>query len=317
MSLTLVLADHLGIPERDLSYIIRSAPFRYKVYTIPKKGSNKHRTIAQPAKEVKVLQRWVVSNILKDYPVHEAAEAYVKGKNIEHNVSIHSINAFILKIDFKDFFPSIKPHDFELHTKKYGPKYLKPEDINSLMRILFWYNREAKENQLSIGGPSSPMVSNTIMYDFDSNVCDLCARKGVTYTRYADDLTFSTNEKNVLRSIESNIIKISEKMRYPKLVINSAKTVHVSKKHSRRVTGLIITNDCKVSLGRDRKRLISAEVHSYKYGKLNIKDTLRLKGHLGFALDVEPSFVTRLNKKYGSDIITELLKLDHNALKQK
>jgi hypothetical protein len=92
-------------------------------------------------------------------------------------------------------------------------------------------------------------------------------------------------------------------MKSPQLTINPGKTVRVSKRDSRRITGLTISNDARVSLGRDRKRSIRASVHHYVTGRLAKEQQLELKGMLAYVNAVEPSFLARLRKKYGYDVI--------------
>ena len=74
-----MLSNDLALPLNDLAYLARSAPYRYKVYQIEKRTPGKKRTIAQPAREVKPLQYWVMSHVLSAFPIHPAATAYRKG----------------------------------------------------------------------------------------------------------------------------------------------------------------------------------------------------------------------------------------------
>src|SRR6266850_6670962 len=96
------------LTQRELLRLIRSAPRRYKVYQIPKRAPGQFRTIAQPAREVKRLQYWVMQYLLDGFAVHPAATAYRRGQNIADNARQHVHSRFLLKLDFVDFFPSIK-----------------------------------------------------------------------------------------------------------------------------------------------------------------------------------------------------------------
>jgi hypothetical protein len=73
------------------------------------------------------------------------------------------------------------------------------------------------------------------------------------------------------------------------------------------VTGLIVTPDRKISLGRERKRLISAMLHRSSHGMLDLLERSRLKGFLGFTVANEPEFLGKLRTKYGSDVIDAAL----------
>ena len=302
------ISSELFIPIDDLKYLARSAPHRYKVYEIKKRQPTKTRTIAQPAREVKRLQYWVISAILKRFPVHSAALAYRTGKNILSNARPHARKRFLLKLDFKDFFHSIKAIDFRQLLEHTSPKLVDASELDYLCRILFWRRQRSGELILSIGAPSSPILSNILMYEFDYKVDEYCQSIGVTYTRYADDLTFSTNERQVLGAIPGKISSICGELPYPHLHLNPEKTVHASKATSRRVTGLVLSNEGSVSIGHRRKREIHAAVHHFKHGKLSIEKTTALAGMLAFVKSVEPTFLGVLARRYGDSTLKEIFR---------
>jgi retron-type reverse transcriptase len=297
---------------QDLEYLVRSAPYRYKVYEIPKRQSGKMRTIAQPSRAVKRLQHWVIANVLTRYQIHSAALAYRKGKSIFNNAEVHAKNMYLLKLDFKDFFHSMKAMDFERFVKDHLPQDVELSDVYYLMRILFWMKQRRGELVLSIGAPSSPILSNILMYEFDRQVADFCNRLRVIYTRYADDLTFSTNSRNILKSVEQQVNRICHELPYPRLSLNSEKTVHASMAKSRRVTGLVLSNGGSVSLGHERKRQLHAAVHHFKVGKLNEKDTIKLAGTLAYVHSVEPQFVEVLARRYGKEVLESLFHVNRS-----
>jgi RNA-directed DNA polymerase len=301
------LQESLGISDYLLNRLIQRAPHSYKVYTIPKRSGGL-RTIAQPAKETKFIQRWLIQNIFSQLPVHECASAYKVGASIKKNANAHKSHSYITKLDFKDFFPSITSNDLVKHISKYLGNGLGTQDIQDIARISC-IRLQGKSNLcLSVGAPSSPVLSNSIMYSFDSQVFAWCAENGITYTRYADDLTFSTSTKQISSDIEPFVIGVAQKLTYPSLSLNSKKTTHLSKKHQRRITGIIINNEGNISIGRNRKREISALIHKFTLGILPEPEIFRLQGLLGFAKDVEPLFVARMRGKYTSKLIEEILK---------
>ncbi len=309
--LFLKMSHELLISPEDLEYLARSAPYRYKVYEIDKKQAGKKRTIAQPAREIKRLQYWVIENILKDFPIHPAAQAYRKGKNIANNAKPHAKKRFLLKLDFKDFFHSIKVNDFEqlINTSEF--RQIDESEKACLGRILFWRKVRGGDLVLSIGAPSSPLLSNILLYDFDQKIAEFCKSLRVVYTRYADDLTFSTNRKNVLRLIENEVKKICQDLPFPKLTLNPQKTIHSSKANMRRVTGLILSNDGSISIGHERKRQLHAAVHHFKLGKLKEDEIAVLQGMLAFVHSVEPKFIRALSKRYGKEVLVSLFKGGH------
>ncbi len=302
MSILKLISTTLYMGEDEVKRFIDQSPHRYKVYKIAKRNSDKKRTIAQPSKELKFIQRLVMNEYFRDLPVHPCAQAYVEGKGIKLNARAHLGSSFLLKMDFKDFFPSIKPEAFLAYLQEKGFDF-DESDRECIERIFFWRPRNSPGLLLSIGAPSSPRISNLVMFTFDKKVEDYCKEKGITYTRYADDLTFTTNEQGVLFSIPDFIENVCSQIQYPELTINSEKTVFSSKKHNRHVTGLVLTNDNKISIGRDKKREIKALVHRYINGFLEEHDINRLKGYLAYIHDVEPAFINSLQAKYGSHVI--------------
>jgi retron-type reverse transcriptase len=296
----------LLLKKEQLDYLIRSAPNRYKVYKIPKKSGAGTRTIAQPAKEVKILQYWVMEKYFLLMPIHQAATAYVKDKNIINNCEPHIKNPYFLKLDFKEFFPSIKGDDFIQYVRKVQNVTFNDIDIQRLVRILFWCPKGQKHLQLSIGAPSSPYLSNAIMYKFDNEINVYCAKHNISYTRYADDMTFSMLDKTMRGDVQKKVIELLKGIPSPRLELNNKKTVFCSKAHRRMITGLIISNDEKISLGRERKRRIRAQLNYAINGKLTPDQKKSLSGMLAFVRNIEPDFISRMENKYGRELITNL-----------
>jgi RNA-directed DNA polymerase len=217
----------------------------------------------------------------------------------------------LLKLDFKDFFHSIKANDFRKFLEQAGPKLVDASDIDYLCRILFWKNKHTGDLILSIGAPSSPILSNILMHEFDSKVSEYCKSMGITYTRYADDMTFSTNKREILRSVVEKMRQICDELPYPRLRLNADKTVHASRATSRRVTGLVLSNEGVVTIGRSRKRKIRAAVHHFKVGKLSADESSALGGTLAFVNSVEPQFLKVLTKRYGKSVIKRLFQANN------
>lgn len=299
------LAEAMVMAPKDLLKLIRSAPRRYKEYEIDKRTPGQKRRIAQPAREVKALQYWVISNFLIQFPVHPAATGYCKGKNIADNAWPHANGRFLLKLDFKDFFPSIRDGDLRRFLGTNAPQ-VKNHEAEILARILFWKPKGTQKMCLAIGAPSSPLLSNILLHGFDHEVAAFCEGLGVTYTRYADDLSFSANASSLLADAEQMVTALCEITKSPRLTLNLNKTVRVSKKKSRRVTGLVLTNDGQISLGRGQKRIIRASVHHFLTGKLSKDQSLSLRGMLAFVKSVEPGFLNRLRSKYGAENIRRI-----------
>jgi hypothetical protein len=141
------------------------------------------------------------------------------------------------------------------------------------------------------------------MFEFDKMMSDFCSNNNLSYTRYADDITISSGDWIKTEEILAYVISLVKSSRINNLEINQKKTYLASKARSRRVTGLVISNEGMISLGRDRKRLISSMLHRAVLGQLAAEDLAKLRGLLSFSQDAEPAFLSRLEEKYGREIV--------------
>ncbi|AXW87008.1 retron St85 family RNA-directed DNA polymerase [Brenneria goodwinii] len=295
--------------RRQIDRFLANAPNKYKVYTIPKRDIGE-RIIAQPSRELKKFQHYIISILESLFEIHTSAIAYRKGTGIKQNANMHSANPYILKMDFSNFFNSITPDLFFLACK-WNNYSLSAAEERLLTKALFWNKSKTQDGRLalSIGAPSSPLVSNIIMYLFDEEFNTLCKDNGIVYSRYADDLTFSTSHKNLLFSLPDKVRAFLFKHYNNRITLNERKTVFTSKAHNRHITGVTLTNEGTLSVGRERKRLISSLVHKYKLGLLEPDMVYYLQGLLSFASYIEPNFRFRLARKYSAETITKLIKL--------
>ena len=302
MSLRDQMLRTLPFSSGELDMLIWSAPQRYKTYTIAKRQSGKYRLVSQPTPEVKLLQRWLVQNLFKSFPIHDAARAYRDGVGLKDNVLPHSKNRFLLKLDFSDFFPSIKAGHFVEFMRSHEHA---PADIDVARLVCF--KRENGDLRLAIGAPSSPILSNIMMYKLDCEIASAAQQLNVAYTRYADDLSFSCNEPKILNQIERQLPNLIRENSIVPLRINVEKTIHASKKNGRSITGINITPDGTLSVGLQRKRLLRAQIHHYVKGSLPAEEIESVRGYLAFLKSVEPAHIDRLINKYGAATIYQLI----------
>ena len=289
------IAEDTGISESYLYKISRSASHRYKSYSIPKRSEGE-RIIHQPSAEIKFLQRWLKNALFVYFPIHDAATGYREGLGIAHNVRQHVRSRFILKLDFEDFFPSISRSDIlRLLATSRGnlPISLSARDRYHIANIV------CKDGALTIGAPSSPILSNAVMWEFDCYWANRANEENLKYSRYADDICFSSRRRNILTDIYDELHAYLESGHQPTLTLNEAKTLFASKKRNRVVTGLVLSTEGKVSIGRRRKRWIKSLTHKYKLGQLSSLDVSYLRGYLAHVHAVEPKFLSCLKKKYG------------------
>jgi hypothetical protein len=97
-------------------------------------------------------------------------------------------------------------------------------------------------------------------------------------------------------------------MPYPRLQLNDAKTVFTSKKHRRQLTGLVLSNEGKPSLGREKKRLIRSMAHHYSLNQLEPDQVPHLRGLLAFSFSIEPLFFSSISRMIGEESFQRLMK---------
>lgn len=302
-----MISDDLQLPAQYLRTLASSADHRYKSYEVPKHNGDT-RLISQPSRELKTVQRWLVARVVESFPVHPAALAYRRHTGIAVCAAAHTRSRYLLRMDFKDFFPSLTSSAIRAYAGQ-NPEWFKGWDESDLD---FFCRIVCRGQRLTIGAPSSPSISNALCRPLDGQLADLAEPRLVKYTRYADDLFFSAHQAGVLSQVEAEVPKLLRRIPYPgRLRINGKKTAHLSMRGRRVVTGLVLTSVGQVSIGRQRKRAIRSWIHRFE--KLHLEERRRLAGMLGFAKGVEPAFLNRIMVKYGAERIAEAMRAEHHS----
>jgi RNA-directed DNA polymerase len=297
MSLQSRIASELFLSPQFVSLVTRTASKRYKSYEIAKRTGG-YRTIFHPANELKALQRWLNVNVIATWPVHDAAAAYRLDRSIRDNADLHKSSNFLLKLDFDSFFPSISSHDLRSYLESGPAEELQwnEHDIRTFLSIV------CRNNQLTIGAPTSPMLSNVVCHELDCRLAAWSNERSVTYSRYADDLTFSCNAPDILNSAAQMVEDMLKDLSIPRnLSLNGLKTRNLSRKHRRVVTGIVLTPTGELSVGRHLKRKLRSLIHSY--GVLSFDQRQALAGLLSYVVSIEPDLLNRLVLKFGPDLV--------------
>jgi RNA-directed DNA polymerase len=203
-------------------------------------------------------------------------------------------------LDITAFFPSIQDADIALYLDEGPPRTTSwsATDREVFLQLV------CKERRLTIGAPTSPYIANALCFNLDEKCTALAVATGSVYSRYADDLFFSTSERDVLARVPALVSDTLANLRMPRgLQLNVEKEHHSSAKGRRRVTGIVLSSDGRAVLGRERKRYIRHQIH--QLGKLGNQERLSLSGLIAFAVDIEPRFLNALTIKYGAERIDE------------
>ncbi|MCG9915757.1 MAG: retron St85 family RNA-directed DNA polymerase [Phenylobacterium sp.] len=297
------LCKQTGLTRAQIDRYAETASNRYKTYSILKRNGNE-RIISQPSREIKALQRWLVRVLFQHFPVHQSATAYAKGSSIRINAERHVDSNYTLRVDFQDFFSSFRSEDVGRFLSVSNQKLnfdIRLEDISIITKIV------SRHGRLTVGAPSSPMLTNIMMYDFDYHLNKWACERDVVYTRYADDIFLSAMKGEHLNGAMGSISSFASDFVLADIKINSQKTVFLSRKARRSITGLVITTDRDVSIGRDRKRKIKSLIYLQKMGILENSKLSYLRGMLSFISDVEPEFYETLSRKFGDSFVSAIM----------
>lgn len=304
-----LLSRTANIPEAKLLSLSSSASRRYKVYTIPKRTGG-DRLIEHPSRELKAIQRWIVGALINRFPLHESATAYRKGSGIKANAERHRKTKYTNRYDFTNFFPSFS----QARVVEYVAEQSKAIGIELSERDLeFVGNIVCRHGRLTIGAPSSPAITNAMMFEFDRRMHDECNARRLVYTRYADDLFFSSFEPGQLEGLEKVVVRKKRGIPHLRLRLKHQKTAYLSKKYRRVIAGVVITPQHTLSIGRDRKREIKSLIHKWIKGEIEPEKFFYLRGLFAFAIDIEPDFEIRLLEKYGKKQIKLLRSVSQDA----
>lgn len=298
------IAAALGLTQRYVRSLAKSASHHYKVYLVAKRDGGQ-RQIYHPAKQLKGVQRWLLRETLQRLPIHGNAMAYVPGRSTLINAAAHASSRYLLRMDLEDFFPSLKAADLKTFIRRHPVVFSSWDDAD----IELFCNLVCRNGTLPIGAPSSPALSNALCFQLDEQLTSLATCYASTYTRYADDLFFSTQKREVLRHIESATPGILAGLDCPAdLRLNPRKTRHSSKRGARRVTGITLGSDGSTHVGRAIKRRIRSNI--FRLGTLSPIERTALAGWIAYASGIEPDFLNSLIAKYGLPLVRKAQGLD-------
>ncbi|MEN8206099.1 MAG: retron St85 family RNA-directed DNA polymerase [Pseudomonadota bacterium] len=264
------LGISLGISPRLLTSFIHKPSHHYRQFEIGKRGGGT-RTISSPKVFLKVVQYWILDYFLFRLPVSDCCHSYRKHHSILTNASQHVGKRFVGNIDIKDFFQSVKKLQIEnlLYANGFGRKL-----SNSISKLI------TLDDGLPQGAPTSPLVSNAFLYDLDLAMAEHAVTQGVVYSRYADDITISGDER---KSIVDAISYASSILKNKGLTLNDKKTRIASNGGQKRVTGVVV--NVKPQPPRKLRRRIRAMFHQAENRPNEYKDKLsQLRGYLSYLM---------------------------------
>lgn len=211
---------------------------RYYNSSFIKKKTKDLRPISNPNRELKAIQRWILRNIISSLTPSPYANGFIPNKSIIDNAQPHRGNQYILSIDLKNFFTTVKASYVFTVFKSVGYSSKMAYYLTSICTL---------NGVLPQGAPTSPMLSNLVCLRMDERIGKYCENKALTYTRYADDITISGNKLAVIKKAWIIIRKIISEENF---TVNKKKEMLSGPQSQRKVTGVIVTPE--IGIGREK-----------------------------------------------------------------
>jgi RNA-directed DNA polymerase len=244
------LASLIHLDHRRLYTLVKSSNRFYYRYSI-KKPSGGDRKIRQPSKEMKAIQAWILRNILDKLTPSDHATAFIQGRSILSNVLPHANNRYFVCMDIEEFFPSITFHSVKRIFKMIGYFSYAPGILADLCTC---------DIGLPQGGITSPSLSNLAAARLDRRLSGFTSRRNIIYTRYADDMTFSSNNRDVLNKSISILMEI---IRSERFTPHPSKLRVMGPRIRCSITGLVKnSSEPKFGVGKKKKRIMRAVMHN-------------------------------------------------------
>ena len=310
------LAESMGIDIKQVRFLAFNRKVskvnHYRRFTMKKKSGGE-RQISAPRSHLKKAQHWILENILNQVPLHDAAHGFCQARNIISNAQPHVGCSLLINIDLENFFPTFTYKRVKGVFRSLGYS----EKIAAILGLLsteaeiaeteldgeLWYVA-CGERLLPQGAPTSPAITNIICRHMDQRLAHLAGQLGFTYTRYADDMTFSSKEDLPKERVGQLMRRLNYIIAREGMKINRKKTRIVRQGGCREVTGLVVNE--KISIPRKKLRafrsvLFQIEKDGPQGKKWGTSDDIfaAVKGYAHFIYMVDPEkgadYIQRIN----------------------
>jgi RNA-directed DNA polymerase len=263
------IAKALGISLKELWFFAihreRERQPHYVIFSIPKRSGGK-RLIMAPKRRLKAIQRKLLALLVEKLPVGDQAHAFRRGHNIRTGAEPHVGKRLVLKLDLKDFFPSVTFARVRGLLIAYGYSYPVASTLSVLMTEAERQPVEVDGNIFHVpigerhcvqGAPTSPGLCNALLLRLDHRLAGLAKRRGLAYTRYADDLSFSGEmDRKAAHKVRSVVGQIVTEEGF---TINADKTRLMGQGSRQSVTGVVVNKN--LGLSRQERRRLRAMAH--------------------------------------------------------
>lgn len=284
------LADYLFISIKQLVHLSYNQTDYYKRFMVPKKNGGS-RSIAAPKYALKCIHRRILGTILGNVDTGEAATAFVRNTSIRDNAERHTGKNMVIRMDLENFFPTITFKQTRKQFERMGYPYSVAQALANICTL---------NGRLPQGAPTSPAISNLVCRKMDRRFGKLADKMEFTYSRYADDLIFSSND----RKLPKLIPLFREIVQTEGFAVNEDKLAVMKKDNRQMVTGLVVNE--KPNVPKEQLRQLRAAAHRYQptggkpvelpTRKKDADPANVLQGRISFVNMVDPGKADQLRK---------------------
>ncbi len=292
--------------ERNLPVLFDSAHVRkvlrmggvsqeYHSFFVPK--SQGKREIMAPGRPLKARQQWIYKNILGKQPVSPYAHGFIKERSIVSNAAQHAGQQYALCMDISDFFPSIKDKQVVSVFQDMGYSRSASEELARLC---------CHDGALPQGAPTSPCISNIVCRSMDEELSSLAEARHCAFTRYADDITFSADQK-----LDCLVPQVEKVLRRNGFSANREKCRLYGPGQPKHITGLVVQEH--VHIPKQYKRALRKEIYyCQKYGVTAHLKNVRAEKEIHYMehLYGKAYYIKMVEPQLGQRFLEELSKID-------
>ena len=310
------LASCMGIKVSELKFLSfkRSVSLtsHYHHFLMPKKTGGV-RQIAAPMPRLKRAQYWVLENILNPIILSGSAHGFVTGRSIISNAKPHVGNDLVINLDLKDFFPSIGFGRVKGVFKNLGycnvvstilTSICTESEIEQIEMDEQIYHVATSDPKLPQGAPTSPAITNILCRKLDKRIKGAADSLEFNFTRYADDLTFSANNKDD-SAVQKLLWRIRSIIKDEGFTINDSKTRLMRKHKHQEVTGITVNKKLNV----DRKTVKRFRALLFQMDKDGPENKQWGKGELFASISGYANFVAMVNPEKGIPFQQQVIQL--------
>lgn len=300
------IAQALGLTANGLRFFAihreRERQPHYVTFSLPKRQGGK-RLIMAPKRRLKSIQRKLLALLVEKLPVSEHAHGYRRGRGIRTGAEPHVGKRFLLRLDLTDFFPTITFARVRGLLIAVGYGYPVATTLAVLMTEAQRQPVEVDGNVFYVpvgqrhcvqGAPTSPGLCNAIVLRLDRRLAGLARSRGLNYTRYADDLTFSGDiDRGAAQKFRGAAARIVAQEGF---VVNAGKTRLMGRGGRQTVTGVVVNQ--VLGLSKQERRRLRAAAHQFRNQGVEAVGTPRrawLDGKLAYLRMLNPRQATQVS----------------------